>query len=437
VSPWTSEPRWRRRVAALTARWKRAALCHLQRIEDFEAWCASHRGSNCRLIVSTALSHELNFEAGLPLHDEAERLAYARHQFVHYFGAHAPRWQLAVWAGGASALHGLEWPQLQELAQRHQVRLVSVEPAWAAVLRGVGKVETEWARAPQSALVWVEGTQLSWLVLEQGRLKEVRKLRLRDATLSALRDALGGLHAEGRQPVLIAGYSLDETGIVPDARTLGPLNLTAPDLALFEPVERAGSSLPSVNFLGERTRRPVLAWPLLATSLLVLLTAGWSAWQGREAMLESQAQLALLEARMRTHAPATPRPASASGRTADADLDRRAADVQAILTWAWEPVLAGVEELGASSTISWLGMDATAMRSEIRLEGQAPDRMNALRAVDRLGATPGWHHVMLGRLQQADAGQTGQRFDINARLQSAELKLPVPVSASAPLKEGA
>lgn len=448
MSPWTNESRRLRPpgfMAALTARWRGAQVCVLKPGDDFDAWCAAHSGDSCRLLLSTQYLHELSFEPGLPLHDEAQRLAYARHQFVHYFGAQAPRWRLAAWTGGASALHALEWSQIQDTVRRHKVRLVGVEPMWAPVLRYLAQAEPEVMRAPKGALAWVEGAQLTWLTLEHGSLKAVRKLRLRAATAQALGDALAELGADGSIAVFVAGFGLDDAGLnLPGATVSGTLNAAAPEPALLDAGAFSRTGLPDIDFLGARVRRPWLAWPLLATSLLVVLTAGWSAERAREAMLGSQARQASLEQRIRARtAAAAPtvasRPAAASsGASTDADVDRRSSDVQAALAWSWEPLLADVEALGSVGKLDWLGLDAAATSRDIHLDGLASNRQDALRAVDQLGAMPGWHQVVLGSLQQADGGQPGQRFDIRARLQSAELRLPAsPRAAGAPLKEGA
>jgi hypothetical protein len=395
-------------------------------------------------MLSTQFLHELTFEPGLPLHDEVQRLAYARHQFVHYFGAAAPRWRVATWAGGASALHGIEWTQLRDTARRDRVRLVSVEPLWAPLLRSICKAEPDMRRAPHGVLTWVEGTHLTCIALECGSLKAVRKLRLRAATLDALRNALVELSADGPAALFVAGFGLDEAGISPmcGAKVLCPLNAKAPELALFDGGPAPKTGLPEVDFRSCRARRPLLAWPLFATSLLVLLTAGLTATRAHEDMLEAQAQQARMEQRIQVHAldagPTTgaSRTGPSKGFSAELDLDRRAEDVQAVLAWKWEPVLTEIEQLGVTANVNWLGLEATAARNEIRLDGLASDRRDALRSVDQLGAIPGWHQVMLGSLQQADAGQAGQRFDIHARLRSDELHLPAPLPASAPRQEG-
>jgi hypothetical protein len=71
----------------------------------------------------------------------------------------------------------------------------------------------------------------------------------------------------------------------------------------------------------------------------------------------------------------------------------------------WEPLLTRVETVGAEAkTIAWLGLDASAGRGELRLEGLTPDKLLALQLAEQLGTTPGWRQVVLSRFSAAETG---------------------------------
>ena len=121
--------------------------------------------------------------------------------------------------------------------------------------------------------------------------------------------------------------------------------------------------------------------------------------------------------------------ASLTSTAADADRLRSAAEVQALLQQNWEPLLANVEEAGASlpaGQLSWLSLDYSAGRNELRLEGLVQDKAVALQLVDRLAAAPGWDNVVLSRFQNGEQGLAGQRFELGARLQTERLKAALP-----------
>ena len=99
--------------------------------------------------------------------------------------------------------------------------------------------------------------------------------------------------------------------------------------------------------------------------------------------------------------------------------NRSASEARALLDMPWEAVLTRVETAGADAKpMAWLGLDASAGRGELRLEGLTPDRGLALELAERLGATPGWSQVLLSRFSAAEAGLAGQRFEISARVRS-------------------
>ncbi len=403
----------------------------------FADWCAENRGSVCALTISARLLHEMNFDAGLPLADDAARVAYARQQFTHYFGSQALRWAFAAWSGGASALHGVDLAVLREAAQASGIVLRSVEPFWAPLLRRLAVEEPDWLRAPRAALAWVEGAQLSWLTLDDGRLRGVRQSRLPAATQQALAEALSELR-DGRA-VVIAGYGLDAgaTPIWPGTRVLGKLDETFADPAVFAAPQEAKGDLPRSDFLGQPLERSALAWPLAAVGAVVLGFALWNvsasfqqrqAAQQRVAALQSKQPLVPIAETART---AQTAPTSAPSRGAAAEVDARAREVQGLLQQAWEPLLANVEQAGAGSQINWLSLDMNAARNELRLEGLTQDKLVALQLVDRLSTAPGWSQVILGRFQNGEQGQGGQRFELNAHLSPLQLRAQLPPAPEA------
>jgi len=429
--------RLRRRIGARLAQPKALfllpeGLFDGQRVQPFADWCDGHAGEAAEIIVSTRMAHELVCEPGLPLNDDAALQAYARQLFAHYYGAAAQRWPLATWTTaeqrGATALHGLDWLALRQSAAAADIELRRVRPAWAPLLQRLGLEEPDWLRAPQAALAWVEGGLLSWLQMRDGQLQGLRQLRLAEPTQAALGETLAELR--GSESVLVAGYGLDAgaTPVWPGVRVIGRLDAPQPELAWF--VSSGESNQPQPDFLGPSVIRSRLAWPLAATGLLVLATAGWSAWGSHQQRAEAQERLATVRA---THKGEPIRPQatvalSSSNKTAEQERLRSAAEVQGLLQQAWEPLLANVEQAG-SDNLNWLGLDYSAGRNELRLEGLTQDKLLALKLVDRLAAAPGWRDVVLSRFQTGEQGLSGQRFELSAKLSSPLLKPELPAAA--------
>ena len=186
-----------------------------------------------------------------------------------------------------------------------------------------------------------------------------------------------------------------------------PLAVGTPDGQLLP---QPGPATPQSDILPRSARSP-LAWPLAATGALVLAAAAWSAVDSHRGLDAAQAARDRV-AQLRPAAKAPPR------RTAAAAAENRsAAEARALLAMPWEPLLTRVETVGADArTIAWLGLDASAGRGELRLEGLTPDKLLALQLAEQLGATPGWGQVVLSRFSAAETGLTGQRFEISARV---------------------
>ncbi|MGQ3094685.1 MAG: hypothetical protein ACT6RP_14620 [Roseateles sp.] len=342
--------------------------------DECAAWCRDMPGTAVELVVSAKALHELVIEPGLPLADLDAVQAYAQQQFAHYFGSMAQRFAIAPWrlgdAAGASALHGLDLAALRAQVDAARVRLVAVRPAWAAWLASLPAA----TRAASGRAVWHEGDVAVVIQLDRGRVTGLQSRRVQ---------SLADLGAE---TPLAVGTPADE---------LAP---------------QVGPATPQPDFLPRSARSP-LAWPLAATGVLVLATAAWSAvdsYRMQDAAQAARDRVAQLR-------PTAPRPQE---RRAAAPVENRSAnEARMLLAMPWEPLLTRIETAGADAkTIAWLGLDASAGRGELRLEGLTPDKLLALQLAEQLGTTPGWGQVVLSRFSAAETGLVGQRFEINARV---------------------
>lgn len=344
--------------------------------DEFAAWCREMPGTAVELVVSSKALHELIAEPGLPLADLDAVQGYAQQQFAHYFGAAAQRFANAPWqlgeARGASALHGLDLAALLAQADAAQVRLAAVRPAWAVWLAALPAS----TRSGNGRAVWHDGDMAVVIQLDHGRVTGLQSRRVQN---------LADLGVEA------------------------PLAIGTPDSDL---APQPGPTTPQPDFLPRPARSP-LAWPLAATGALVLAMAAWSAVDSHRALDVAQA------ARNRVAAlrpAAAPKPVA---RRAEPAENRSANEARMLLAMAWEPLLTRVETAGADAkTIAWLGMDASAGRGDLRLEGLTPDKLLALQLAEQLGTTPGWSQVVLSRFSTAETGLVGQRFEINARVVS-------------------
>lgn len=190
--------------------------------ENFESWCAQHHGGAVRLVLSGRLTHSFAVDAALPLASDEDLRQYARTQFIHYHGASAGDWATAAWVAGeqrgASALHGIDWTKLQATAQRHDVRLLSAVPWWSVALRAAHRLVPSWpCGRGRGALVLVEGTHLSWLLLQDGLLIGIKARRLPDATASAVAQLVSEL--SGSDGVIEDHMVIAGCGISDDAKT--------------------------------------------------------------------------------------------------------------------------------------------------------------------------------------------------------------------------
>lgn len=391
-----------------------------------EALAARASRGRVDLVLSVALQHQLVCPAELPLEGARAIAAYAEQQFIHYFGTDAEYWPLAVWQAGpvrgVSALHGAArqaWAALQ--SQPLKQRVGRVLPAWAVALSTACSQHPQWPKSPQAALAWVEGPVLCWLVLQEGRLTDLRQLRTRDLSDEALWDLVDRLRQPG-QIVLVLGYGRNgaetETPLPEDL--LVPLRLDTPrphPESLQQATACAGlRKLP--DFQALQPRSPAWwRWPLAACSALVLATAVMdthAAWSARESARDHQT-LALRAA--------TPKSAANPARVRSEP--KTAAAAQAALQHPWELVLAQVERAGRGAGdpgagVSWLALEHRAGASELRLEGQGADTTVAMRVAQDWTIQPAWTEVLLTRFQMAPEG--GQRFELSAKADLQMLK---------------
>jgi hypothetical protein len=235
VSRWLSEPqrrlgslqRWlRAQTRSLVLRLRQPQTCFLgaphgqaySPLDAFASWCAEHAGTNARVLLSGALTHQYVFplDGSQTLFGQA-RTSFARRHFVQYFGDQAQTWPLETWSNaqrhGACAVHGIDISALQGIAKLHRVRLQAVEPAWAGMLRWLSRRHPSWASAPCVALVLVERGLMTWLVCAQGSVVQIHQRRLQSATLQDLALRIEELKAQQAptMPVWVGGYGLDCT----------------------------------------------------------------------------------------------------------------------------------------------------------------------------------------------------------------------------------
>lgn len=200
---------------------------------DFEAWCAAHAGSSVRVVLSSALTHQLVADPQLPLEDSEAVLAWARHQFVHYHGAAAQRWALAPWCDGpqrgAIALHALELDTLLQSAARHRVGIRAIEPWWSVALRVATRRAPVLASGEPAELWLVEGVRLTRVLCADRRVQGVEQRWLDAADEPALARLIAELCDPEHPPwVLGCGLASDAARPLVAARVLGGLEAGCP-----------------------------------------------------------------------------------------------------------------------------------------------------------------------------------------------------------------
>lgn len=200
-----------------------------RRFGSSDAWLDDHAGCKVRLVLSTALTHQLVVsDPALPLDDVDALLAWARHQFVHYHGAAAQNWPLSAWLSGgqrgASAAHGLDLDALVRRAGGQGVQVRSVQPWWAVALQAATLEAPTLALADPAELWIVEGRRVMRLRCGSGRVRQIEQHWLAHAEPAALAALIAGAGIAPQSSWLL-GY-----GIAPGAaevhglRCLGTLH---------------------------------------------------------------------------------------------------------------------------------------------------------------------------------------------------------------------
>jgi hypothetical protein len=178
---------------------------------NFEAWCAAHAGQSVRVVLASALTHQLVADPSLPLHDSEAVLAWARHQFVHYHGAPALHWPIAPWCHGpqrgAIALHALELEPLLQSASNHRVRIQAIEPWWSVALRTATRRAPLLAGAEPAELWLLEGVQLTRLRCAGYRVHGIEQRWLNAPDESSLAQLIAQLSAV-HNPLWVLGCGL-------------------------------------------------------------------------------------------------------------------------------------------------------------------------------------------------------------------------------------
>jgi hypothetical protein len=370
-------------------------------------WCAAHPGVRCRVLLGSQWQQVLTLDlpglalpAGQPrrVHGRAVLRDAAKQRLVHFHGAAAADWPLALWrstrAAGACAL-AVAAPatasRLLTVPAQHGLRLQQVQPAWWWALRQALDSDATLRKAPEALLLLDEDEVTTAVALRQGHIVGLLVQRQPAAAAAADAQPLAQQQVAGGLAVL---------GLGADARVLR--------LPLW-PLAQAAWRLPAWRWAGAPDFRPVLplsrlAWAGLGVACLTLALAaanGLQAWQAVDAARDSGLELAQPQ-RPSVTQPLLPEPRSAGGRVSpaldvDSAIDAAEQPMRAALALPWGDWLAAAEAATAPGVV-WLKLDLSG--TQLRLAGQAPDLDIALLAAARLGRQPGLRQVLLTRLQQ-------------------------------------
>lgn len=186
-----------------------ASATRLDAHGDFAAWCAASPGVSARLVLSGHFLHSLGLPADAD-HGSAPREA-ARRAFARYHGRAAEGWVLAADGDAVStyacALHGFDLDTARASAATHGIVLKSSSPLWAEVLPAAAARAPALARARRATLAWVEGTLVTCLDLDVGRLAGIQQRHLDEASVDAFEELLDRRRTEaaGEDRLVFAG----------------------------------------------------------------------------------------------------------------------------------------------------------------------------------------------------------------------------------------
>ncbi|WP_341893281.1 hypothetical protein [Variovorax sp. YR752] len=200
-----------------------------RRYASSDAWLLDHAGCRLRLVLSTALTHQLVVnDPALPLEDMEALLAWARHQFVHYHGAAAQHWPVSAWLNGeqrgASAVHGIDLDALVRRAGASGVQVRSVQPWWAVALQAATLQAPTLALAEAAELWIVEGARVTRVRCGRGRVRQIEQHWLVQPEPAELATLIAGAGVPA-QSCWLLGYGLRPGDVdVHGVRVLGALH---------------------------------------------------------------------------------------------------------------------------------------------------------------------------------------------------------------------
>ncbi len=351
---------------------------------DFAAWCAAHPGKACRVLLSSEWLAVITTNPALGLRHADELQAHARTQFEQYHGSEAHDWPLRLWqhaaGSGATALRGGVLARLQAAAAAHGVRLLSVQPAWTAVVAAL-------APTTPALLLLAEGNLVTAIATARGQAQRVALRRCPDAPglrATWLADLRAEWSLDGDRPMVWVQGPPDSAG--------SPAMTALPAWQLATDSDFLTSAQPS--------RLPLLA---AAAALCVALAAAldtqaaWDAAQTAQQALDTAQQT---PARANTNADAT---GSAAAVSSEAE-----ARLLTALRQPWPAVFAAAE---AATRTPTQGLLFDHDGRTLRLEATAPDGPAAWQAAATLGRQPGVSQASVAHLQ-ADGPVV--RFELRA-----------------------
>lgn len=359
--------------------------------QAFEAWAAMHEGAAVELSLS---SHGLLMLADDGTTDARALREQAIERWTHYLDLPAEgfdsEWLLrtTVDLGRSPVAVACAVPRalcdgLVDVARRHGVKLLAVQPWWAGGLQqawqdlpspddsGAGQVDASrrWA--------WREG---AWQTQAQVGVDGARWV-LRSLAFVTVGD---GVQADG-------GATVNEVFAAPVSDVVSPMALAA---SLMRPPRMPWAE--SLNFVGPRVRVSFWSWALLALGLIASVHALDLAGQVADAQEATQAELSRLQAHAKS-AQANGRntkPESSEARTLGSSASRASSvpNIPQLQAEAWG---------SAAQLAAWLGHPWAA-------------------ALDHVDATAHQHGIALTRFQ-LDLGTWGDRAGqaLTWRLQAA------------------
>ena len=161
------------------------------------------------------------------------------------------------------------------------------------------------------------------------------------------------------------------------------------------------SAAPAPDFLVPR-RRPVAAWLLLASGVLLASSVAWDVAVALQDTDAAQAERQTWQARVARRSPSVTA-LGPDGAASAAATSAAFATVVRALRHPWPALLGGVE---AASTpgLQWTVVQHRAGEATVRVEAEVGDAALAVAVVDRLAAQPGWSQVVLTELAPLEGG---------------------------------